>query len=235
MKFRIIGRKFSPAEFAQYLESLPAQSWVKRIVLHNTASPSLTQRPGGILTAQHIDNLHRYYENEAGGSGWSGGPHLFIDAEGIWVFNPLDDPGVHSPSYNSSAWGVEMLGDYNAEPFDSGLGAKVRDNAAIAVALLMKKQGWKPSEDRLLLHKEDPATTHDCPGRNVTKAAFLTRVKQVAEPRRAALSLTLDGKAIAGAFISEGRTFAPVRDLAEALGLSVEYDAARNTVVLKTK
>lgn len=175
-KFPIIKRKFSPGSFQPYCGGIGNQPWVQRIVLHNTDAPSLASRPGGILTSEHIDNLHHYY---AVGKGWSGGPHLFVDTTGIWVFNPLDDPGVHSMSYNSSSWGVEMLGDYETESFTSGLGLSVSQNASAAVAILARTLGWSDvNGGRLILHKEDPATTHDCPGKNVIKADFVGQVNR---------------------------------------------------------
>ena len=41
------------------------------------------------------------------GKGWSGGPHLFIANDGIWEFNRLTKPGVHAPSWNKVALGVD--------------------------------------------------------------------------------------------------------------------------------
>jgi hypothetical protein len=232
MSFRIVAKKFTPDEFDAYVAgALKPQGWVKRIVLHNTGAPSLAQRPGGVLTAQHIDNLHSYYSET---KAWSGGPHLFIDATGIWVFNPLDDPGVHSPSYNSSSWGVEMLGDYSRESFTTGLGNQVRTNALRAVAALARLQGWPDLKDqRLILHKEDKATDHDCPGRNVDKANFVAAASAlVPKQSEPALKLVVAGKSIDGAFIKDGVSYAPVRALGEALGAKVSFDRQTNTVTV---
>jgi len=91
-------------------------------VLHNTASPSLQQRPNG-LTHQHILNLERFYRDT---QKWSAGLHLFVDDRQIWVFTPLTVSGVHSPSFNKLALGVEMLGDYAKEEFNTGRGLKVQ-------------------------------------------------------------------------------------------------------------
>ncbi|HEV2715317.1 MAG TPA: hypothetical protein VGU64_08645, partial [Terriglobales bacterium] len=57
--------------------------------------------------------LERYYRDE---NHWSGGPHLFVADDLMWVFTPLNVPGVHSPSWNRVAWGVELVGDYDKEP-----------------------------------------------------------------------------------------------------------------------
>jgi hypothetical protein len=232
MSFRIVAKKFTPDEFDAYVAgALKPQLWVRRIVLHNTAAPSLAQRPGGILTAQHIDNLHTYYSKT---KKWSGGPHLFVDATGIWVFNPLNDPGVHSPSYNSNSWGVEMLGNYETESFTSGLGAKVRENALRACAALARNQQWNDLQaGRLILHKEDPATDHDCPGKNVNKADFVAAASAlISKPKAPTLKLVVAGKAVDGAFVKDGVSYAPVRALGEALGAKVEFDPKTNTITV---
>lgn len=173
----IVGQNYSAAEFDTYCHGLTWQAWRPSfIALHNTAVPSLAQRPNG-FNRTHIKNLADYYK----GKGWSAGPHLFIDDKQIWVFTPLTMSGVHSPSWNKIALGVEMLGDYATEAFDSGRGAKVRDNAVAAVATLSAVLGLDP--DTMRLHKEDPATDHNCPGKNVSKAEFIQRVKELIAER----------------------------------------------------
>jgi len=142
------------------------------IVLHNTGEPNLANRPNGLIY-QHILGLQSYYRDD---QGWSGGPHLFIDDLQIWVFTPLTVPGVHSPSWNSLALGIEMLGDYDTEDFDLGRGAMVRDNAVAAIAILSAVLGIDP--DTMRLHREDPRTTHHCPGDNVNKEEFIQLVKR---------------------------------------------------------
>ncbi|HEY5792574.1 MAG TPA: peptidoglycan-binding domain-containing protein [Chthoniobacterales bacterium] len=102
---------------------------------------------------------------------WPAGPHLFIADDLIWVFTPLTTSGVHSPSWNNIAWGVELVGEYDDEPFNPG----VRENAVDALATLHLWRGISP--DTLRFHKEDPNTTHThCPGRNVNKADLIARI-----------------------------------------------------------
>jgi len=173
----IVGLNYSAAEFDSYCHGLSWPQWRPQfIALHNTAVPSLAQRPQG-FKASHIQNLVGYYQ----GLGWSAGPHLFIDDRQIWVFTPLTVSGVHSPTWNKIALGFEMLGDYATEEFDSGRGAKVRDNAVAAVATVSAVLGLDPETMRL--HKEDPATSHNCPGKNVDKADFIDRVKELMAAR----------------------------------------------------
>ncbi len=170
----IVGLSFTAEEFESYCHSLQWTSWRPSfIVLHNTASPNLAQRPGG-FTKKHIQNLQSFYRDT---QKWSAGPHLFIDDLQIWVFTPLTMSGVHSPSWNKLAIGIEMLGDYAKDSFKTGRGLAVRKNAVAAMATISAVLGLDPETIRL--HKEDPRTTHDCPGKNVVKAEVISEVENL--------------------------------------------------------
>ncbi len=174
----ILGLSFSPENFDAYCHQLQWTSWRPTfVVLHNTANPDLAQRPNGI-TAQHIQNLVTYYRDQ---QGWSAGPHLFIDDKQIWVFTPLTMSGVHSPSWNKFSIGVEMLGNYKTEDFKSGRGLNVRKNTIAALATIHAVLGLSPETIRL--HKEDTATTHNCPGKNVVKAEIINEVTELIHAR----------------------------------------------------
>jgi hypothetical protein len=163
----IVGRSFSAKDFKQYVTTLEFNSWRPQfVVLHNTAQPMLSEWHS-VPGSQRMKNLEDFYKNK---QGWSAGPHLFVADDLIWVFTPLTVSGIHSPSWNSVAWGVEMVGDYNTEPF----GEAVRGNVVSALATLHASLGLDPNS--LRFHKEDPGTTHDCPGKNVSKALIIERV-----------------------------------------------------------
>lgn len=170
----IVGLSFNAVQFDSYCHSLQWVAWRPSfIALHNTASPSLAQRPVG-FTQQHIKNLVSFYRDE---KGWSAGPHLFIDDKQIWVFTPLTVSGVHSPSWNKLAMGIEMLGNYETESFKTGRGLAVRKNTVAAIATLSAVLGLDPTT--MKLHKEDPATTHKCPGKNVIKSEVIAEVQRL--------------------------------------------------------
>ena len=173
--FTIVGRKFSPSAFADYAAHVPLGEWrPSLVVLHNTAVPSLGSRPSGLSEANVADLRHYYADVQ----GWRGGPHLFVDQSGVWVFNPLDRKGVHSPSWNARSWGVEMLGDFAREPFDAGDGLRVHMNAVGALAALFRRLEVATVTDaNFKVHKEDPKTTHDCPGKGVDKARVRAEVQ----------------------------------------------------------
>lgn len=145
----------------------PAHWSPQFVVLHNTGVPKLSDKPHG-FNAASMDALQDYYQHT---QVWSGGPHLFVDQNGVWSFNDPRYPGVHSPSWNHLAFGVEMLGDYDTESFTAGDGLAVHNNAVRAVAALSFAFGLDTGT--MKLHREDPLTDHHCPGDNVDKGAFI--------------------------------------------------------------
>jgi hypothetical protein len=163
----IVGKSFSSAEFTDYLDSITFDTWRPQfVVLHNTAIPKLSDWHK-VTGEQRMSGLEHYYRDI---QHWSAGPHLFIADDSIWVFTPLNTPGVHSPSWNAISWGVEMVGDYSTEQ----LGTAVHDNTISALAALHASLGIDPNT--IKLHKEDPRTTHNCPGKNVIKADIIQAI-----------------------------------------------------------
>jgi hypothetical protein len=164
----IVGQGFTSDAFATYVAGLSFVSWRPSfVVLHNTAAPTFAQWHS-VSGDQRMQNLQSYYRDT---QKWSGGPHLFVADDFIWAFTPLTVPGVHSPSWNNVSWGVELVGDYSTEQIVPALQA----NAISALTTLHAALGLDPST--LRLHREDPLTTHICPGSNILKADFISDVK----------------------------------------------------------
>jgi Bacterial SH3 domain/N-acetylmuramoyl-L-alanine amidase len=161
-------------EFIAYLRSRSFSSWrPSGIVLHNTAAPNLQQWwHSGVPPAQRLVNIKSYYQD----LGWSAGPHAFVDGVSIWIFTDFDVKGVHSPSYNGTRLGIEMVGDYAVESDESGEGLKVMNMTVALFGEVCAFFGWEPNNSIIKLHKEDAATDHDCPGKNVIKSEFLDDV-----------------------------------------------------------
>ncbi len=161
----IVGKSFTAQDFVTYVAGLSFPLWRPQfVVVHNTGDPTLAKwktLPG----TRWMKGLERYYRDE---QKWSAGPHLFVADDLIWVFTALDTPGVHAPSWNSVAWGVEIVGDYDHEPFSDAS----RTNALSALTTLHAALGLDPGN--LKFHKQDPKTTHkNCPGVHVKKAALV--------------------------------------------------------------
>ncbi len=175
---QIVGLSFNADQFDSYCHSLQWTAWRPSfIALHNTAVPDLAQRPNG-FSAQHMKNFVSFYRDQ---KHWSAGPHLFIDDKRIWVFTPLTLSGIHSPSWNKLAIGIEMLGNYAKDSFKTGRGLAVRQNAVAAMSTLCAVLGLDPTTIRL--HKEDLQTTHDCPGKNVKKIEIIAEVQALMQVR----------------------------------------------------
>ncbi|WP_031496448.1 peptidoglycan recognition family protein [Bryobacter aggregatus] len=165
----ISARCFTPLQFEAYVKGIHLTGWKPQfVVLHNTGVPKLADwhKVSGI---RRMFNLQNYYQNQ---QKWSAGPHLFVADFLIWEFTPLTTSGIHSPSWNSVSWGVEMVGDYESEPFSRA----VRQNAIIALSALHSLAGLDPRS--LKLHKEDKKTTHACPGSRVSKSDMIAGILQ---------------------------------------------------------
>lgn len=168
----IVGKAYSPgADILKYIRANKPTAWKPQfVVLHNTAAPTIAQWHN-VSGAQRMANLADFYKNQ---QHWSAGPHFFVADDGTWAFTPLTSPGVHSPSWNNISIGVEMVGDYDTESFDKGLGLKVQQHAIDTLACLHYVLGLDSST--IKLHKEDPKTTHICPGKNVDKSKVIKAV-----------------------------------------------------------
>jgi len=163
-------------EFRTYLRGLDyVNGWrPSGIVQHNTASPTLEQWwSGSTSPEQRMENLISYYRDD---QGWSAGPHAFVDGQSYWVLTDFNVSGVHSPSWNGTRLGIEMVGDYDSESDEEGMGAKVLDMTAALFGECCAFFGWEPNNETIKQHKEDPATDHDCPGANVVKSEFINDV-----------------------------------------------------------
>ncbi|RYG18752.1 N-acetylmuramoyl-L-alanine amidase [bacterium] len=233
--FPIVGKRFTPSAFADYAAHVPLGDWKPNlVVLHNTAIPSLKQRPNGFSEA-NIEDLRHYYGEV---QNWKGGPHLFVDHVGIWVFNPLDRRGTHSPSWNARSWGVEMLGDFAVEPFDTGNGLRVQNHAVSALAALFRRlEIAQITNANFKLHKEDPKTDHDCPGKHVDKAKVRVAVQALLTaaptgvwpefPARIVVYRRGGGQsptAIVEAVLRNGTVYADAEELSEATGIATAED-----------
>ncbi|MBM3456919.1 MAG: N-acetylmuramoyl-L-alanine amidase [Armatimonadetes bacterium] len=173
MPIPYVGRRFTVAGFEEYLEGVEFGEFKPRFVtLHHTGIPSLAQRPSG-FSETHLRNMLHYYQNQLG---WSGAPHVFVDdrADGIIVFQRLDERGVHARSFNRESWGVEMLGNYDVESFREGRGELVRSLTIKTVAAMCRKLGV--GAQTLRFHRDDPKTKKTCPGNRVVYQPLVRQI-----------------------------------------------------------
>jgi hypothetical protein len=185
------GKPYTRAQLAAHIDACDFSTWKHKdgsrgkpafITLHNTSSPTiqlwLSWSPD--KRQQYILNMQPYYEN----MGWRGGPHFFVPPQDdicAFGFNDLMAAGTHASCFNNVSIGIEMVGEFDREAFDSGAGAQVADNAIFLMALLHNKIGITPipyayNQRGLHFHVECRADHHDCPGQFVHKPDVVTRV-----------------------------------------------------------
>jgi len=152
--FSYDGRLMTPAEFLAYVrETNIAWAW-RGATLHHTYSPdeALWRKWGG--WSYWSSQLARYYRNTRG---WHAGPHAFISYEGIGVFTPLNETGIHAGAEaNRSTIGMEVVGNFmKALPAGETL-----DNATWAFAAVL----WKLGKDATALYRHRDWMATACPG-----------------------------------------------------------------------
>jgi hypothetical protein len=76
--------------------------------------------------------------------------------------------------------GIEMCANFvpSVDNDDTGGGLRIKDTTCKLAAALLYKLGLPVNNDTVKLHKEDPRTTHDCPGRDIEKPDLLVRIRQ---------------------------------------------------------
>lgn len=168
------GKPYTREKFVAMVKAIPIEKlrWVKYLTVHNTALPTIAQWVGPVPAAQRIINLQRFYEKERG---WRSGPHGFIPPSKdivMWGFTPFHVKGVHASCFNGASLGFEMVGDFDREDFNSGLGAVVRDNTIFVLAVLYRKLGLRPDDfehgvQGLHFHIDCGRDNHACPGSKV--------------------------------------------------------------------
>lgn len=193
MTFLAEPKGYTPEEFAGFVDPLVWNRWRPRfITLHNTAVPNLATWLNPAHPARQRIVAQKHYERDI--LHWHAGVHLFVAPDSIWNVCDLMQAGVSVSCWNHLTLGIELVGDYATESFDSGPGAQVRDNAVAALAVLHRKLGLRPDGFRLGVrglhfHNECRRDHHDCPGRNVVKADIVARVlTQMAALEGAAVS-----------------------------------------------
>ena len=157
-----IKRKLSLDEFKSYVKHYNfGTKPPKFMVIHHTWKPT-KENWDGINT---IHGLDKYYR----GKGWNGkGPHLFIAEDGIWLFTPMYEIGIHAGNGNGSinhpdgySIGVEVVGNYDNDVWSG----ETKENALGAILALVDK--LKMRDDKIKFHRD--FSTKTCPGGKITK------------------------------------------------------------------
>lgn len=203
------GKPYNRNELAALVNAADFSRWRHKdgthgrpayITLHNTSTPdmALWLSWSAEKRQQYIRNMQPYYER----MGWRGGPHFFVPPQQdicAFGFNDLMSAGTHASCFNTRSIGIEMVGEFDRERFDTDPGRLVADNAIFLMALLHNRIGMTPQPYRyneygLHFHMECRADNHHCPGNFVRKPDVIARIE--AEMQRLAAPLviaTVDG------------------------------------------
>jgi N-acetyl-anhydromuramyl-L-alanine amidase AmpD len=160
----MIGKVLSIPDWLNYIANydfgkLPPA----RVVLHHTWRPTPEQWTG--LRSMQGIQAHFARKN------WNSAPHIFVAPDGIWLFTPLRNVGIHAGTGNSGRingafWysiGVEMVGDYDrARP-----GGAIWEGTKAVLGGLSKRLGIAPKQ--LISFHRDYTNQKSCPGWAVTK------------------------------------------------------------------
>ena len=136
--------------------------WCRAIVLHHTVRPDSTEWRG----MRSMQAMQAYYTQ----LGWPAGPHLYLAchslnpaSDGIWQMTALNETGVHAAGANSFAWGIEVVGNFDAKPWSAVQQALIYD---VVVALMQWRGITEVSKRTLMGHREVPSPK-SCPGRMI--------------------------------------------------------------------
>jgi hypothetical protein len=181
----IVGKCFPTlAGFMEYLDTIKFGAWTpKFITMHHTGGPSLATwktyahgtRKVPITDAQWMKNLAAYYGGELG---WSAGPHFFFTPDNFCVLSLPEKRGVHAVSFNANSWGVECVGDFDAEPFTDDLKNRYAEGlACLYLAVGLTPDNFVKGVRGLHFHRDDPKTTKTCPGKHVSKDVMIAAIQ----------------------------------------------------------
>lgn len=137
----------------------PAPGWARGVVVHHTWKPTVSDWRG----ERTMIGMRDYYI----GLGWSAGPQVYVAPDGIWIGTPLRHQGVHATWTNASHWGIEVVGDYDAAPWQGAIDSLARG----AIVALLRWCGAAVTPTTLLGHRET-GSDKSCPGRAIDMNAL---------------------------------------------------------------
>lgn len=165
----MIGRNLTIPQWLDYVARYQfGQIKPSKVVLHHTWRPTVQQWRG----LASMQGMQRYYASK----GWASAPHIYVAPDGIWLFTPMKDIGIHAGAGNGSfkaGWysiGVEMVGDYDRER-PSGA---IWEATKAVLGGLSRRLAIAP-EMLIAFHRD--YSSKSCPGWAVTKEWVSGEVK----------------------------------------------------------
>lgn len=182
------------SEFAAHLARHQPPAFARRLIVHHTWKPTVADWRG----RRTMESMARYYR----GLAWDRGPHLFLaansanpDDDGIWQMSPLNEPGMHANAANSSSIGVEVVGNYDDQPWSPKM-TELADSVLVELARWLK---LTISDDTIQPHRQyNPAKT--CPGNAIDMTRLRCRLisRLDAAPHNTSTTYTPDADLLGG-------------------------------------
>lgn len=155
-----------------FTHSPQVASWAQGAVIHHTWKPE----PTGWRGRSTLDGIRHYYEQKE----WDAGPHLFIVVgapdranDGIWQLTPLNLKGIHAGAWNSTHWGIEVVGNYDTLPWPDNLRTLIYGT----VLTLFAWRGITANRKSVLGHRET-GSKKSCPGRSIDMDRVRREIQQ---------------------------------------------------------
>lgn len=194
--FAYIGRGLTLDQFAAYVRDYDFGAYPPTFtVLHHTVEPDvswakLNDGTWDLGDDVHTDvyakrlrmlgNIRTYYRDHLG---WDAGPHLFIDDQWIWLFTPMNQPGIHATAGNGSrtsfSIGIEVVGYYEKVKWPKPVEVLVGG----AIGYLQQRLGtfqleYKVGPGGMSSHRDwgKPA----CPGKAITNSYYVKTIQREA-------------------------------------------------------
>lgn len=150
----ILNQRLTLPQFQQYIKGFDfGNHQPDKLVIHHTWRPTKESWQG----ERTILGLKNYYEKK----GWSAGPHLFIAEDGIWLFTPMNQTGIHASSLNPHSIGIEVVGDYDAKIWEG----ETKNNALGVIKSLLNELNL--GNEAIYFHRD--VSGKSCPGWAITK------------------------------------------------------------------
>lgn len=158
----IINQRLTLPQFRQYIKGFDfGNNNPNKLVIHHTWKPTVDTWQG----ERSILGLKNYYENK----GWNAGPHLFIAEDGIWLFTPMSQTGIHAGTLNLNSIGIEVVGNYDQKVWSGN----TKNNTLGVIKSLLNR--LELTEANIFFHRD--VSGKSCPGHAITKEWLFTELK----------------------------------------------------------
>ena len=183
----------------------------------------------GAALGDGLPRIRAYARYHVESLGWPGiGYHFGVTKDGtIYRTNPLEVISYHVGGYTSRSVGVVLVGHYDVEDPPSEQMAAAKHLCAWLCSTL----GLGPESVRG--HREFPGAHKTCPRLKISMASFRGGVRRILEGEEEppAVKVIFEGRETR-AILREGRTYVPLRELCDLLGLEVEWNRQRRAAIV---